>query len=80
MFIFGFQKLYHLKRQKNTLEAECICDLDTERRAVMNMDISPHKDVLAVGMDHLCQLYRIDYKNEDGVEKVDLKGNFQNTN
>ena len=43
----------------------------------MNMDISPERDVLAVGMDHLCQLYRIDYKNEDGVEKVDLKGIFR---
>ena len=42
----------------------------------MNIDISPERDVLAVRMDHLCQLYRIDYKNEDGVEKVDLKRNF----
>lgn len=40
----------------------------------MNLDISPQRDVIAVGMDHLCQLYRIDYNKEDGIEKVNLKG------
>lgn len=39
----------------------------------MNLDISPQRDVIAVGMDHLCQLYRIDYNKEDGIEKVNLK-------
>ncbi|XP_066930827.1 guanine nucleotide-exchange factor SEC12-like [Clytia hemisphaerica] len=66
-------KLYHLKRRGNTFEAECICDLDTERRAIMNLDLSPQRDVIAVGMDHFCQLYRIDYKKENDVEKVNLK-------
>jgi len=42
----------------------------------MNLDISPQRDVIAVGMDHLCQLFKIDYHNDKGVEKVDLKGKF----
>jgi len=65
-----------LKKDGKSFEAECICDLDTERRAVMNLDISPQRDVIAVGMDHLCQLFKIDYHNDKGVEKVDLKGKF----
>lgn len=66
-------KLYHLKRKSDTYDAECICNVDTGLRAVMNLDLSPQRDVIAVGMDYLCQLYKIDYKNEKGVEKVDLK-------
>ena len=41
----------------------------------MNLDLSPQRDVIAVGMDHFCQLYRIDYKKENDIEKVNLKGN-----
>lgn len=65
--------VYKLIEDGLSFKSECLCELDTGDGAPMNMDVNPSRDVLAVGMDHFCQLYEIKYKKDRDKEEMVLK-------
>lgn len=64
---------YKLIEESSSFTSRCLCEHDTGARAVMNIDVHPDGDILAAGMDHLCQLFEIKYKKEEDLEKVVLE-------
>jgi len=68
--------VYKLEKVENTFKAVSICTLDTGLRSVMNMALSPSREVIAAGMDHLCQFFSCrfeDVKKGSKEKKFALK-------
>lgn len=49
-----------------------MCEVETDKRAVMNLDVHPDKEAIAVGTDHICQIFEMKKKIEKGQAKVTL--------
>jgi len=62
--------VYKLVRDGSSFTATAIAEVDTERRASMSLHLHPDRNQLAVGMDHLCQLYTMKLKKEKGFDKM----------
>ena len=71
-FFFLFKHIYKLNRCGNSFKADRVCEVETDNRAVMNLDVHPDKEAIAVGTDHICQIFEMKKKIEKGQAKVAL--------